>query len=47
MTQSMSPVVPETLEGWSLLHQMFRVNWPALRALEASERARLAAMAAA
>ena len=21
------PRVPETLEGWSLLHQMFRVRW--------------------
>jgi hydrogen peroxide-dependent heme synthase len=42
MIAPMSPVVPETLEGWSLLHQMFRVDWPALRALEASERVRLA-----
>lgn len=23
-------VVPDTLEGWSLLHQFFRVDWPAL-----------------
>jgi hydrogen peroxide-dependent heme synthase len=22
--------VPETLEGWSVLHQMFRLRWPAL-----------------
>ena len=29
------PRVPETLEGWSLLHQMFRVRWPEWHALEA------------
>ena len=32
------PRVPETLEGWSLLHQMFRVRWPEWRALDARER---------
>jgi len=32
------PRVPETLEGWSLLHQMFRVRWEPWRALTASER---------
>jgi hydrogen peroxide-dependent heme synthase len=32
------PRVPETLEGWSLLHQMFRVRWPAWQALDARER---------
>lgn len=32
------PRVPETLEGWSLLHQMFRVRWPELQALPARER---------
>jgi hydrogen peroxide-dependent heme synthase len=26
-----NPNVPETLEGWSLLHQMFRVRWTAVR----------------
>jgi chlorite dismutase len=26
-----NPDVPETLEGWSLLHQMFRLRWPYLR----------------
>ena len=30
------PRVPETLEGWSLLHQMFRVRWPDWRALAAA-----------
>ena len=33
------PRVPETLEGWSILHQMFRVRWDAWRALGDSERA--------
>ncbi len=27
------PRVPETLEGWSVLHQMFRVRWDAWTAL--------------
>ena len=27
------PRVPETLEGWSVLHQMFRVRWDAWRTL--------------
>jgi chlorite dismutase len=33
------PRVPETLEGWSILHQMFRVRWDAWRALGEGERA--------
>src|SRR4051812_1860791 len=32
------PRVPETLEGWSVLHQMFRVRWEAWRALGEGER---------
>jgi peroxiredoxin len=40
------PVVPATLDGWSLLHQAFRVRWPALRALSGGARASLAAEAA-
>ena len=32
------PRVPETLEGWALLHQMFRVRWPEWRALGAADR---------
>jgi hydrogen peroxide-dependent heme synthase len=36
------PRVPETLEGWSLLHQMFRVRWPEWHALEPAERTRKA-----
>jgi hydrogen peroxide-dependent heme synthase len=35
--------VPESLEGWCLLHQMFRVSWPALAQAANDERAALAA----
>ena len=41
------PRVPETLEGWSLLHQRFRVRWNAWRELSAADRARLSGEAAA
>ena len=37
-----NPLVPETLEGWSILHLMYRVRWDRVRALEESERRRLA-----
>jgi len=40
------PRVPETLEGWSVLHQMFRIRWSAWRELPESERARIATEAA-
>jgi hydrogen peroxide-dependent heme synthase len=32
------PAVPLSLEGWSVLHQMFRVRWPAWKALSATEQ---------
>jgi chlorite dismutase len=32
------PRVPETLEGWSVLHQMYRVRWDAWQALDEAER---------
>jgi len=32
------PRVPETLEGWSMLHQMFRIRWEPWRALPEGER---------
>jgi len=35
------PPVPLTLEGSSLLHQFFRFDWKAWRALTAAERARI------
>jgi peroxiredoxin len=40
------PRVPETLEGWSVLHQMFRVRWPEWRERPDDLRKRLAAEAA-
>ena len=36
------PAVPLTTEGYSVLHQMMRFRWPALRALPASEKAAIA-----
>jgi chlorite dismutase len=32
------PRVPETLDGWSLLHQMFRIRWPQWQTLTGRER---------
>src|SRR5438445_2614113 len=40
------PRVPETLEGWSLLHQMFRIRWSEWKALPADARTAKAAEAA-
>jgi len=40
------PRVPETLEGWSILHQMFRLRWREWRALPAASRAATAREAA-
>lgn len=40
-----NPFVPETLEGWSLLHQTFRIRWQDLRRLSAAARTELAAEA--
>ncbi|MFI4943292.1 MAG: hypothetical protein ACHP85_08515, partial [Burkholderiales bacterium] len=40
------PRVPETLEGWSVLHQVFRVRWTEWRKHTPDERQRLAAEAA-
>ena len=40
------PNVPETLEGWSVLHQMFRVRWEAWRGLPAGRRDAIAREAA-
>jgi chlorite dismutase len=41
------PRVPETLEGWSVLHQLFRIRWTELRRLAPAEVRRLADEAAA
>lgn len=40
------PAAPLTLEGASVLHQMFRIRWPAWKALAREERAAVAAEAA-
>ena len=42
-----NPFVPETLEGWGLLHQTFRIRWSELRRLTAAQRTELAAEAVA
>ena len=41
------PRVPETLEGWSVLHLMFRIRWPEWRVRPQDLRERLAGEAAA
>lgn len=41
------PPVPLTLEGSFILHQMFRVRWPAWKSLESSARQKLVEEAAA
>jgi chlorite dismutase len=41
-----NPEIPETLEGWSLLHQAFRIRWPAIRSLGEAARTELAREAA-
>jgi peroxiredoxin len=37
-----NPFVPETLEGWSVLHLMYRVRWDQLRSTSAGDLQRLA-----
>ena len=37
-----NPFVPETLEGWSILHLMYRVRWDRARTLSESDRRRIA-----
>jgi chlorite dismutase len=41
-----NPLVPETVEGWSVLHLMYRVRWEQLRRRGSADRERLAADAA-
>ena len=41
-----NPFVPETLDGWSVLHLMYRVRWERLRDRTPADRERLAAEAA-
>jgi chlorite dismutase len=40
------PRVPEALEGWSVLHQLFRIRWADWRGRAPEERRRLSAEAA-
>jgi chlorite dismutase len=37
-----NPFVPETLEGWSVLHLMYRVKWDRLRSIAPGDRQRMA-----
>lgn len=38
-----APVPPATLEGWYVLHQLFRIDWPLLKGLDAERAARILA----
>jgi chlorite dismutase len=38
-----NPFVPETLEGWSLLHLLYRIRWDTLRPVLEPDRDRMAA----
>ena len=38
-----NPFVPETLEGWSVLHLMYRIDWDQLRGVLGADRQRMAA----
>lgn len=42
-----NPFVPETLEGWSVLHLLFRLDWAGLKQLSSDDRRRMAEEAAA
>lgn len=37
-----NPQVPETLEGWSVLHQMFTIRWNDFKSLPAARRGEIA-----
>src|SRR5688572_5399278 len=37
-----NPLVPETLEGWSVLHLMYRIRWERLRQHSPADRERIA-----
>ena len=37
-----NPLVPETLEGWSVLHLMYRVRWDRLRSSDAGDLSHIA-----
>lgn len=37
------PLPPATLEGWYVLHQLFRIEWPLVKSLETGRAARILA----
>jgi peroxiredoxin len=37
-----NPFVPETLEGWSILHHMFKIHWPKVQGLTPAARSEIA-----
>ncbi len=41
-----NPEVPETFEGWSVLHQMFQIDWEAWKSCDDSQRKEIAEEAA-
>ena len=46
MSDSQSVEVPQTLEGWYTLHDVYHVDWPRWRALDATQRESVAKEAA-
>ncbi len=46
MAESQGPDVPQTLEGWYMLHDIYTVDWPRWRALEADVRRQISDQAA-
>jgi len=44
-TSAAIPEVPLTIEGWSVLHQMMRINWTKWRALPVAQQTEIAAEA--
>lgn len=46
MAESQGPDVPQTLEGWYMLHDIYAVDWPRWRALEADVRRQISDQAA-
>lgn len=45
MPDTQTPEVPQTLEGWFVLHDGYTLDWPRWRALDAADRASTAAAA--
>ncbi len=38
MSETQAPEVPQTLEGWYMLHDLYAIDWPSWNALDASEK---------